>query len=371
MPEVVVQPANNGSARRAFLDFPYRIYAQDPVWVAPLRKDQARILDFKRHPFYRHAEAQLFVARRGKEVVGRVAAIVDHNWPPESGKRIGSFGFFESFDSRETAEQLVAAAEQWLRGHGAHVMRGPLNPSYTYGSAVLVDGFKDPPTLGTSYNPPFYDRLLTEAGLHPIKDFFAYTLTAGQLRGAKALAGRFGLVTPGAKLRPFDIRQREREARSIWDLHSRGFTSNYDFVPISVDEVRAIVRDIERFGDQRLAQFCEVDGRPAAVVVAFPDWNQALRPARGRWFPLGWWKILRARRRITRIRIFLVCVAPEWQGTGLAGAFLELADRPGLEQYTEVEASWIVESHKTMVRALALVGARVYKRYRMYERQIA
>jgi hypothetical protein len=265
---------------------------------------------------------------------------------------------------------LIAAAREWLRGLGCHLMRGPVNPSYNYGCGVLVDGFDDPPVIGTSYNPPYYDSLLAGAGLGKAKDLIAFSLKREHLLKARTLAARFASPPPGARLRPFDVRQRERDVRLIWELHSRGFTKNYDFAPLSLDEIRAIALDIERFGDERFTQFCEVDGRTAGIVVAFPDWNQALREARGRLFPLGWWRVLRARGRINRVRIWLVSIAPEWQGTGLAGAFLALTDQPGAEQYTEIEASWIVESHQTMLRALALLGARACKRYRLYEGNI-
>lgn len=370
MPDLEILPANRGRARRAFLDLPYRLYAEDPIWVAPLRRDQKKILDDRRHPFYRHAEARLFVARRAREVVGRIAAIVDHNCLPENGRRIGNFGFFESVRDQEVACGLVDAAGHWLRGRGADLMRGPVNPSFTYSGAVLVDGFDDPPAIGTTYNPPYYDSLLIGAGLEPLKDFLAFSITREQLRNGQALAGRFGVAAPKARLRPYDRSKREREARWIWELHSKGFTANYDFVPISLDEVRAMASDIERYADERFVQFCEVDGRPAGVVVALPDWNQALRAARGRLFPLGWWRIMRARRSISRVRVFLLCMAPEWQGTGLAGAFLAITDPPGTEQYTQIEASWIVDSHQTMLKVLNLIGARPRRRYRVYERRL-
>jgi hypothetical protein len=371
MPDLEILSANRGLARRAFLDLPYRLYAQEPMWATPLRRDQKKILDSRRHPFYRHAELELFVARRGRRVVGRIAAILDHNGLPENGRRIGSFGFFESEHDEGAARGLTDAAGRWLRERGADVMRGPVNPSFAYGSAVLIEGFDDPPAIGTSYNPPYYDSLLRQAGLEPAKEFLAFALTREQMRAGQALAGRFGVASPKVRLRPYDIREREREARWIWELHSKGFTENYDFVPMSLDEVRAMARDIERYGDERFVQFCEVDGRPAGIVVALPDWNQALRSARGRLFPLGWWRILRARRSISRIRIFLSCMAPEWKGTGLAAVFLALADQPGTDQYTQIEASWIVDSHQTMLKVLALVGARPYKRYRIYERRLA
>lgn len=371
MPDLEVLPANRGRLRRAFLDLPYRLYAQDPTWVAPLRIDQKQILNSRRHPFYRHAELELFVARRAGRVVGRIAAILDHNALLEDGKRIGNFGFFESERDEEAASRLASAAADWLRGRGADLMRGPVNPSFAYGCAVLVEGFDVPPTIGTSYNPPYYDAQLTAAGLQPIMELLAFSLTREHLRNAQALAGRFGVAAPNVRLRPYDRHEREREARSIWELHSKGFAANYDFVPMSLDEVRAMARDIERYGDERFVQFCEVDGRTAGIVVALPDWNQALRAARGRLFPLGWWRVWRARRSITRVRVFLVCMSPEWKGTGLGGAFIALVDQPGTAQYTELEASWIVDSHQTMLKLLALVGARPSKRFRLYERRLA
>ena len=367
MPELKVVQASQGRPRRSFLEFPYQLYAQDAVWVAPLRGEQKKIIDERRHPFYRHAELQLFIACRGSSIVGRIAAIVDHDALPEAGQRIGSFGFFESVDDPEAASGLIEAAREWLRGRGTHRIRGPVNPSINYGAGVLVEGFGDPPAIGTFYNPPYYDRLLFGAGLHKFRDLLTFSLKPEHLRNAQALAGRFGLIAPGARLRPFDVRQREREVRCIWELYSKGFATNPIFVPISIDEVRAMALDIERFGDARFVQFCEVDGRSVGVIVAFPDWNQALRGARGRLFPVGWWQILRARRHINRIRIFMLGMAPDSQGTGLAAAFLALVDQPDTEQYTDIEASWIVESHPTMMRALNLLGARVSKRHRVYE----
>jgi hypothetical protein len=232
---------------------------------------------------------------------------------------------------------------------------------------VLVDGFDDPPAIGTSYNPPYYDGLLTGAGLVKAKDLLAFSLKPDQMRAAATTAGRFAALPPGARLRPFDVSQREREVRWIWELHSRGFTSNYDFVPISLDEVRAMALDIERYGDERLVQFIEIDGRPGGLLVAFPDWNQALRKIRGRLFPLGWWTLWRSGRHITRVRIFLLCMAPEFQGAGLAAAYLRLLEQAGGRPNVQIEVSWIVESHQTMLRLLALAGARECKRYRLYE----
>jgi len=371
MPELEIVPADTGRARREFLELPYQLYARDPVWVAPLIGDQKRMLNRRKHPFYQHAEIQTFLARRGRECTGRIAAIVDRLAAEDSGRRVGNFGFFESVDDVETASRLVDGARAWLRERGMHLMRGPVNPSYNYGGSVLVEGFTDPPAIGVPYNPPYYDRLLTRSGLHAFKDFQGFRLSRDDLQKAQTLAGRFGAASSGARLRPFDRANWEREVQLIHELHSRGFTRNFDFAPLSLDEVREISRDIKRYGDEHFVQFCEVEGRAAGLVIALPDWNQALRLAHGRLFPLGWWRIWRASRAINRIRIFLVLMAPEWQGTGLAGAFLSLVDQPGAKQYTDVDATWVVEGHPIMFRLLAMLGARSIRRYRVYEGDVA
>jgi hypothetical protein len=368
MPELEILPADRGWARHSFLEFPYRLYAGNPCWVPSLRRDQKKLLNVRRHPFYRHAESRLFVARRGNEVVGRIAAFVDHNAPTEAGRRIGSFGFFESARDREAGIRMVEAAWQWLCERGMHIMRGPVNPSFNYSTGVLVDGFEDPPAIGTPYNPPYYDMLLADAGLRRAMDLLGFSLKPAQLRDAAARFGLLDAVTPGVRLRPYDSRQREREVRWIWELHGKAFAANYDYVPISLDEVRAIAIDIERYGDPRFMQFCEIEGQPVGMLVTFPDWNQALRVARGRLFPLGWWRIWRARAHITRMRIFLLGMALPQQGTGLAATYLGLLNHLGTFQDMDIEVSWIVESHQLMLRLLGLAGARAYKRWRVYER---
>ena len=361
-------PADRASKRRAFLDFPYRLYARDSLWVPPLRGDQKKILDNRRHPFYRHAESQLFLAVRGSKVAGRICALLDHNAPPEAGHRIGAFGFFESMDDQEATSGLLNATREWLRKRGVHLMRGPVNPSFNYGAGVLVEGFDDPPTVGNSYNPTYYDLLLTGAGLRKARDFLAFSLKPEQLRAAKAIAGSFASVPPRARLRPFDGRQLEREAKWIWELHSKGFTSNYDFAPMSLEEVRYMACDIQRFADERLMQFCEVDNRPAGVSSCLPglEPDSLLRP--GASFPVR------------------VVATLAWASSHHSPADLAVDHRAGMARHRagctvslacgaaaepsstrEIEASWIVESHPTMVSALSLLNARVSKRYRLYE----
>jgi hypothetical protein len=369
MPEALTVTAfSTPSHRREFLEFPYRLHAENPHWVAPLRSEQKRLLDASRHPFYRHAEIETFLARRGGRTVGRIAAIVDRNAREENGGALGAFGFFDCLQDQDAAAALVDAARRWLQTRGARTLRGPTDPSFNYNCGVLVDGFEDPPAVGVTYNPPYYDRLLTGAGLRPSKELLAMHLRREDLRSPRARRfARFGLATSGLRLRPYDARHREREIAVIWNLYSTGWSSNWGYVPASLEEVRLLATDLERIADLRLVQFCEVDRRAAGFVVVLPDWNQALCHARGRLLPLGWWRVLQARKRISRARIYLAGVLPEWQGTAVAAAFLSLADSPAAQPYREIEASWILEDNHAALRGMLMLGGRVAKRYRIYD----
>lgn len=368
MPEITVLPVTRPAERSAFVEFPYRLYRGHPVWVPPLRLEQRHVIDTARHPFYRHAAVQLFLARRRSDVVGRIAAILDEHRGPGETERTGTFGFFESRPDQAIATALLDAARDWLRARGVHRMRGPLSPSINYLVGALVEGFDDPPSLGLPYNPPYYDALLTGASLAKAQDVVALTTKLGDLRSAKARRlARFGGSIPGARLRPYDPRRREQDIEAVWKLYSKAWTANWGSVPASLEEMRAIVADCERFADVRLVQFCEVHGEPVGLIVALPDLNQALGRANGRLLPFGWWRIWRATKKISRARVILLGVLPEWQGSALGALFLEVAQQPAADPYLDVEASWILESNHAALRGFEILGASVSKRYRIYE----
>jgi hypothetical protein len=146
--------------------------------VAPLRIDQKALFDRAKHPFYTHADAQFFLAIERGEVVRRIAAIEDRAHNQASGEKLGTFGFWEAFDSQTVADALFSAARRELAMRGLTTMRGPMNPSINYECGLLIDGFDSAPAIMTTYNPPYYQRLFERAGLKKARDLFAYRMLA-------------------------------------------------------------------------------------------------------------------------------------------------------------------------------------------------
>ena len=174
MPELIFKPVETRRERKQFLHLPWKLYHGDANWIPPLRLNQKELVGYKRHPFHEDADVQTFLAWRGNEVCGRIAAIVNHVHNRRFKERRGFFWFFVSINHQQVASGLFDNAKAWLAERDIQSMRGPMNPSFNYEIGLLVDGFDSPPTFMMTYNPPFYGQLIEEYGFRKEQDLYAY-----------------------------------------------------------------------------------------------------------------------------------------------------------------------------------------------------
>lgn len=366
---LVVEPERSSSDRREFLAFPYRLYRGHPVWVPPVRATDAVLMDRRKNPFFRHAEAQHFLARRGGRVVGRVAAIENRAHNEFHGDRLGFFGWFDVEPDAEAATALVQAAAAWCRARGLAGMRGPVNYSTNDSCGVLVEGFERPPMILMPWNREDYDALLRGAGLVPVKDLVAYWIpTSVGVPERMARLAKRALERSGVTLRPLDMRRFADEVDLLWDLYNRCWERNWGFVPMTAEEFRHSAKDLKFLVDPEVFLVAERGGKAVGFVGGLPDLNETLHGLDGRLFPLGLLKILRRKRRIRGVRVFVLGVAPEARGKGVDSALfvasIEASARCG---YSGGEASWILEDNLRMRHDVEATGAKLTKRYRLYQ----
>ena len=367
MGEVTVVGADDGKKLRQFIEFPYQLYRGDPYWVPPLRMAQRDLLDKGKHPFYKHAEMQCFLAVDGARVIGRVAAILDRS--QFSQDQVGFFGFLEMIDSEPVVNALLRAAWDWLRGRGAKLMRGPVNPSTNYECGLLVDGFDSSPFVMMTYNPRYYSGLVERAGLKKAKDLLAYVTTAAATDGERARkVAEYQVLKSKVVIRPVNLKKFEAEVGSIWSIYSSAWSQNWGFAPLTQDEFQLMAKDMKMILAPEFALIGEINGRPVGFALALPDINRALKPAGGSLFPLGFIKILYHKRRIKTLRVMALGVIEEYRSTGVAAGFYATLIRQAQKLgYGECEFSWVLEDNILMNRSIESLGARRYKTYRLYE----
>jgi GNAT superfamily N-acetyltransferase len=367
---VEVIPVQSRADLDRFLEFPYRLYRGDPNWVAPLRIDQKALFDRAKHPFYKHADAQFFLAIDRGEVVGRIAAIEDRAHNQASGEKLGTFGFWEAFDSQTVADALFSAARRELAARGLTTMRGPMNPSINYECGLLIDGFDSAPAVMTTYNPPYYQGLFERAGLKKARDLFAYRMLSENGPQVISRLDRAIRVSPPSdiQLRDGRLARFDQELEIIWNIYSAAWKQNWGASPMSRDEMMRLGRELKPVVIPELAQFAEIGGEPIGFALAIPDANQAIRHAGGSLFPLGLLKILYFKSKIRSVRVVALGVLQQYQKTSAAAQLYSAIIRNSIKLgFKEADCSWILEDNVPMNRSLEFMGATRYKTYRLYE----
>ncbi|MFJ9910215.1 N-acetyltransferase [Actinacidiphila glaucinigra] len=376
MNAVTVTPVGDRAATTAFVRLPYALHRDDPYWVAPLEREMRAFLDPRRNPFFDTAEARLFLARRGRRTVGRIAAVADPRFQERHDFTCGHFGLFECADDLEAAGTLFDAAAAWLAGRGLTRMLGPLSFSVNDECGVLVDGFDGPPSVGIPYNPPYYADLLTGCGFGKAKDLLSWLVPMppdGEPPAAIARVAARTLADPAVRVRPLDRDRYEDDMAVIRDIYNDAWAENYASVPLTDAEFQHMAAQLKSVVHPELVRIAEVDGEPAAFTLWVPDVNQALRAARGRlttWgLPIGMLRISRAMGRITRVRGGTSGVRKEHRSRGLVAVLLADAQRAAFRLgYTETDLSWILEDNRGSNRHAQAMGGVHFRTHRLYER---
>lgn len=379
MSEVSVAPVTTSRERKQFIDLAYRLNASDPNWVPPLRIDVAELLDEKKNPFFGHAEVQLFLARRGKRVTGRISAHVDflsHSLPPEQGMGpgIGNWGLFEA-EEEETAAALIAAAEDWLRAKGMTRVLAPLSLSIWDEPGLLVKGHDHPPTIMMGHHNPVYRGWIEALGYEPAKTLFTYDLDVRD--GFPPLIDRIvasGERNPRIRIREADVTRVDEEAQIVFGILNDAWSGNWGFVPITEREIAYISKKMKTVVKPDLLRIAELDGEPVAFMLTLPDFNSRIKPFGGRLLPFNWLKLLLWLRNPLgpRMRVPLMGVVRKLQGSRLASqlAFMmiEYIRRSGVSSYgaETAEIGWILEDNQGMVAIADAIGSKVNREYVIY-----
>ena len=360
-----------------FFDVADRVYAGDRNWVPPLRDDVAKVFGEK-NPFFRHAEIQLFLARRSNSDVGRVAAVVDRNHNEFHGEKAAFFGFFESANDSRIARALLEAAAVWGRERGMTILRGPANPSLNDEAGLLVDGFDSPPVVMMTYNPRYYVSLVEGEGFRKAKDLLAYWLDVAPdpLARLTRIAQRVTRNEPNLVVRTVSKSSLKRDLPKIREVYNAAWEKNWGFVPMTPEEMGFMAARLKPLVAEDLLFLAEMrhsDGRlePIAFMLNLPDYNTAIQPLRGKLLPFGWLQFLLGLKKIKALRVLTLGIKREYRMRGIQSVMFEKGLRAALaRRYTGCEVSWLLEDNDLVIRSVRLWGGRLYKTYRIYEKEL-
>jgi len=368
-----IHPVGDKKDLARFINFPYQFYRDDPNWVPPLRFDLKGQFNPAKNPLLDHCDTQLFLLLAEGEIIGRVAAFIDHLAVDFWEEKIGLFGYYECIPDPEASQALLGAAADWLKERGMESMRGP----WTFVSeewGLVVEGFSPPPCIMSPYNPPYYDGHFGSFGLTKIKDLLCYYISGKEgyqipdriLSLTDRVAERYGV-----KVRPVDMSRYDQEVQIILDLSNSSIIDNWGYSPVTEAEADAMARDLKQVIQPKGVLFAEdAAGRPIGFAIALPDINQLIKNLNGRMLPLGWLKLLWGIPRLKSYRMFALGVIPEFHGLGIDSLIYRALYESLYNPEIWMEINYVLEDNVHMNNAIKKLNAKPLRRYRIYQRKI-
>lgn len=373
---LVTRPVLSKADLDTFIRLPGKLHRNDPHWIEPLHLERREHLSSK-SPVFAHLKWQAWIAWSGTDPVGRITAQVDTLHRQLHGQDTGHFGMLEAVDDPAVFETLMATAESWLLEQGARRITGPFNLTINEESGLLVEGFDRPPSAMMGHGLPYYGARVEALGYRPAKDLLAYWMLTDELNFPPALRRMMDRWHDRVRIRPLDRRHFQAEIQLLRDIFNDAWAKNWGFVPFTEAEFEELGKNLKLLVPDDLIYIAEVDGEPSAFIVALPNLNEAIAPLQGRLFPFGWlrllWRLKVQPPRTARVPLMGVRQTHQHSRLGpvLALRLIEALKPPFVKRGLEaLEMSWILESNSGMRNILEHIGAYIYKRYRVYEKQI-
>lgn len=373
---VEIRETQVGGKLNDFLNVVDHIYRGDPRYVRPLDMEMKDRLSLK-NPFFEHADGVIFTAYRDGWCVGRVTAQIDREHLARYDDGVGSFGFLDTVDDQEVARALLDKAGSWLRARGMKRIRGPLSLSLNDEMGCLVDGFDTPPMIMMPHHRPYQGGLIEQAGFAKLKDAYAWSYQVGDVPPRVQKAREDIEAMPEVRSRHVDMKSLDADLRIIMDVYNDAWSDNWAFVKSTERELSKMAADLKLIAIPELSYITEIDGEPAAVALALPNLNELIADMKGKLGPLGlpklMWRlkvvgphtarliILGIRKKFRNQRKYAALSAYLYAKMNAAGKRLGI--RSG-------ELSWTLEDNAPVNTGIKLMGGKIYKTYRIYEKEL-
>lgn len=321
---VVIKKVSTKSDLKKFIRFNYEFYKDNPYSVPDLYSDMVDTLSRDKNAAFEFCEADYFLAYRDGKIVGRVAAIINHRANETWQKKTVRFGWIDFVDDAEVSDALIDTVKDWGRERGMQEIEGPLGFTDMDSEGMLIEGFDQLSTMATIYNYPYYPVHMERMGFEKSADWVEMKIYIPD-------------AIPEKHKRISDIIQRK------YNLRVRKLTDKKDVIKSGVaHEIFRLINDayaplfgFSRMTEAQIDQYVNVyipvldlrmvtlveteEGEIVAVGISMPSLSEALQKAKGKFFPFGWYHLLKALKwnRPKVLDLLLVAVRPDYQSKGV------------------------------------------------------
>ncbi len=370
----VIKPVKTKSELKQFIMLPYRLYSDDPLWIPPLISQEKAQFDPEKNPSYRYCDTEFFLAWRDGRPVGRIAVIINRRYLDKLGKDCGRFGWFECEDNLETANALLEAAENWLAEKGMTEISGPMGFTDNDMTGFLVEGFDELPTIAGSYNPPWYNDLVTSRGYVKEVDYVEYKITVPETLPEK-VERLTALIKKRSTVNVFNENTTKNLSKKwghqIFDVLNESYKELYGTTLLDEKEIDYYINAYLGQVDPEFIKLAVDGDRLVGFIIAMPNLSKAFQKAKGRLFPFGFIHILRAMKKSKILDFYLAGILPAYQGKGVDALMTYEIGKSVFKRKMEfAESNHELEDNKKIQAMWKLYEKRLHRRVRVYHRTL-
>ena len=358
---------------KTFVTYPFKLYKGCPQWVPPLIRDEMATFDPAENPVYESAESRLFLAVRGNEVVGRIAAILSHAANQKYKTRNVRFGWLDLIEDYAVAEALFSAVRDWAKARGSDTLTGPHGFSNFDRQGMLIQGFEHRGTIHALYNYPYYPTFAEKYGFEKDVDYIEI----------KSVAPENGLIDPRYRkikeriektnkvhlLRFKTKKEAVTRSREIFSLLNQTYAEIYGVIPLTEKHIDYLTKKFISFINKDLINIAtNRDGEMIGLLITMPSLAKGFQRARGRLLPFGWYHIMRRLKRNDKLDLLLIAARPEHQKRGVPILMLaDLAQRVVDMGYRSSESAPMLENNQIVHSLHKYFDSVVHKRRRIFK----
>jgi len=363
---------NNIKDFKEFYNFSFKLYKENPFWVPPFWNEYKDFFN-KKNPFWSHSECKLFLLRKNNTIEGRIAAIIDYKFCEISGEKIGYFGFFECVNNYKYAEVLFNQAQNWLASKKMKIMCGPIDGRVDIGCGFLQTGFESRPSFFSTYSPPYYILFAEKANMKKARDQLLYYIDLTKPIPKKLKEKAKQCEESGIKIRRFNRLRTQKELNWWVDLFLKTFSEHWGYIPATREEVkkRFGIKHMRWIVDSSLFLIAEFNGSPVAYIWSMPDYNQVFQKMNGRLDIFQIFKFLLNKSKINMGKLPLIGIKKEFRNKNI-GSYLNYLTLLEMKKrgYIGAEVGWIDEGNKSANATISITGAKLYKKFRVFDKKI-
>ena len=322
MSEIVIREIEGRDQLTAFVKFPFELYKNNPFWVPPIIKEELEMLDKKVNPVFQNAIAHYFLAYKGDQIVGRIAAFINWIEIKELKKSKVRFGWFDVIDDLEVTKKLLKAVVEVGKKHQMKSIEGPMGFSNMDKAGILTKGFEELNTMITWYNAPYYPQHFEQLGYSKKAEWVEYEIKISSFQDSPEKVKRFSqLIIDRYQLRLLDFKSHKDilpYVDQMFDLLSKTYDKLQTFVPIQPYQIAHYKeRYLPFIHPDYIKCIADANGDLIAFAITMPSFSKALKKVNGKLFPFGIFHIMKARYFNDRASFYLIGVRPDFQNKGI------------------------------------------------------